>query len=191
MRVLDQLGDLPADAAFDVAVIGAGGAGLATALFAALNGQRVLLVERTAQVGGSTALSAGTAWVPGTHHSKQVNPSDTVAEATRYLDNAVGEHAPRALREAFLAHGAEAVARLERETEVRLRPYAKHPDYISDLGGSTLSGRALEPLPFDGRRLGPLFTRLRPPIPEFTVLGGMMVWRASGHYPRDLTFWTG
>ena len=43
---------------------------------------------------------------------------------------------------------------IETHSEVKYRPYAKHPDYISDLGGSTLNGRALEPLPFDGRLLG-------------------------------------
>jgi hypothetical protein len=57
-----------------------------------------------------------------------------------------------------------------------------HPDYLSELEGSTLCGRALEPLPFDGRLLGPLRTLVRPPIPEFTVLGGMMVDRDDiGH----------
>jgi hypothetical protein len=60
---------------------------------------------------------------------------------------------------------------------VKLRPYPLHPDYISDLPGSTLNGRALEPAAFDGRLLGDKFDLLRPPIPEFTVLGGMMVDR--------------
>lgn len=66
---------------FDLVVIGAGGAGLSAALFGAIQGDKVLLVERTEWVGGTTAWSAGTTWVPGTHHSAQVNPSDTLAEA--------------------------------------------------------------------------------------------------------------
>jgi len=177
MNVFESLNELPADAAFDVAVIGAGAAGLSTALFAALAGQRVLIVERTGHVGGTSAWSAGTTWVPGTHHGASVNPGDTLADAARYLDNAIGERTPKALRQAFLDHGAEAVALVEQRSELRFRPYAKHPDYISDLGGSTLNGRALEPLPFDGRLLGDLFKLVRPPIPEFTVLGGMMVDR--------------
>ena len=77
--------------AFDLVVIGAGGAGLSTALFAALEGARVLIVERTGLVGGTTAWSAGTSWIPGSHHSAQVNPQDTLDEAKRYLDNAVGD----------------------------------------------------------------------------------------------------
>jgi succinate dehydrogenase/fumarate reductase flavoprotein subunit len=179
MNILESLADLPADASFDVAVIGAGGAGMAAALFAALEGARVLLVERTAYVGGTTALSAGTTWVPGTRLGASVNPGDTLAEAARYLTNAIGERTPAALRQTFLDEGAAAIDALAERTEVKFRPYAKHPDYISDLDGSTLAGRALEPQPFDGRKLGPLFDLIRPPIPEFTVLGGMMVDRTD------------
>ena len=40
-------------------------------------------------------------------------------------------------------------------------------------------GRALEQPPFDGRLLGELFRLIRPPIPEFTVRGGMMVDRTD------------
>ncbi|MBU3738261.1 MAG: FAD-dependent oxidoreductase [Rhodoferax sp.] len=183
MKVLQQgLDGLDASEPFDLLVVGAGGAGLACALLAALDGARVLLVERTGLVGGTTALSAGTTWVPGNAHSAEVNPGDTLDQARSYLDHAVGEHSPRALREAFLAHGRRAIETLEARTDVRFRPYPRHPDYLSDLPGSTLCGRALEPLPFDGRQLGALFGLLRPPIPEFTVLGGMMVDRTDiGH----------
>ncbi len=187
MQVLHSLKDLPADARYDLVVIGAGGAGMAAALFAALEGQQVLLVERTEHVGGTTAWSAGTTWVPGTHHAAKVNPGDTLADAARYLTNAIGERTPAALRQAFLDHGAAAIRQIEERSEVKFRPYAKHPDYISDLGGSTLAGRALEPVPFDGRLLGDLFKLVRPPIPEFTVLGGMMVDRTDINHLLALT----
>ena len=63
-----------------------------------------------------------------------------------------------------------------------MRAYARHPDYRSELDGAALAGRALEPLPFDGRLLGEAFKLMRPPLPEFTLLGGMMVDRTDiGH----------
>ncbi len=172
---------------FDLVVIGAGGAGLSAAVFAAMDGASVLVVERTEFVGGTTAWSAGTTWVPGTHHAAQVNPADTLLEAEKYLNHAVGEQAPAALRDAFLKNGAEAVARIEAQSSMKYRPYAKHPDYISDLPGSTLCGRALEPMPFDGRLLGDLFPLPPPPIPEFTVLGGMMVDRTDINHLLAMT----
>lgn len=177
--ISNGLSDLPGNAAFDVVVIGAGGAGMAAALFAAIDGARVLLVERSEYVGGTTAWSGGTTWVPGTRHAASVNPADNLKEAARYLANAVGNRTPAALRQAFLDNGSRAVDQIETNSEVKYRAYPRHPDYISELGGSTVNGRALEPLPFDGRLLGPLFKLIRPPIPEFTVLGGMMVDRTD------------
>lgn len=177
--LVTTLQDIQDNATYDVVVVGAGGAGMSAALFAAIDGAKVLLVESTETVGGTTAWSAGTAWVPGTHHSATVNPQDTLADAARYLTNAIGDRTPEALRQAFLDHGAAAVKCVEENSDLQYRPYPKHPDYISDLEGSTLNGRALEPLPFDGRLLGDLFKLVRPPIPEFTVLGGMMVDRTD------------
>lgn len=177
--LVTTLQDIQDNATYDVVVVGAGGAGMSAALFAAIDGAKVLLVESTETVGGTTAWSAGTTWVPGTHHSATVNPQDTLADAARYLTNAIGDRTPEALRQAFLDHGAAAVKCVEENSDLQYRPYPKHPDYISDLEGSTLNGRALEPLPFDGRLLGDLFKLVRPPIPEFTVLGGMMVDRTD------------
>ena len=162
---------------FDVVVIGAGNAGMAAALYAAIDGARVLLVERTSHVGGSSALSGGTTWVPCTHHGATVNPDDTLEAAERYLDHAVGERSSAAVRRAFLQNGPEAVRHIEDNSDVKYRAVPRHPDYISDLPGSTVAGRALEPVPFDGRLLGDLFQLVRPPISEFTVLHGMMVDR--------------
>ena len=188
MQVLKNgLDNLKDGTEFDLVVIGAGGAGLSAAVFAAIDGAKVLVVERTEYVGGTTAWSAGTTWVPGTHHAAKVNPNDTLADVTTYLNHAVGAQAPAALRDAFLKHGAGAVGKIEAQSSMKYRPYPKHPDYISDLPGSTLNGRALEPVPFDGRLLGDLFPLLRPPIPEFTVLGGMMVDRTDINHLLAMT----
>lgn len=171
---LDAIAD---GAEFDVVVLGAGGAGMSAAVYAAIAGARVLLVESTEFVGGTTAWSAATTWIPGTHLAPQVNTKDSLDDALHFLDQAVGDRAPRALRESLLAHGAEAVATIERHSHLQYRVRPFHPDYLSELEGSTLCGRALEPLPFDGRLLGPALSLVRPPIPEFTVLGGMAVDR--------------
>lgn len=187
MQILNTLSTLPESSTYDVVVIGAGGAGLSAALFAAIDGAKVLLVEHTEYVGGTTAWSAGTTWVPGTHHAATVNPTDTLADAERYLTNAIGDRTPASLRQAFLDNGPVAVKHIEANSELKYRPCAKHPDYISNLGGSTLNGRALEPLPFDGRLLGDLFKLIRPPIPEFTVLGGMMVDRTDINHLLGMT----
>jgi succinate dehydrogenase/fumarate reductase flavoprotein subunit len=165
---------------YDVVVIGAGAAGLSAALFAAIRGVKTLLVEKTAFVGGTSAFSAGSLWIPNTRHAS--GASDSAENVERYLQQIVGNRADAALRASFLKAGPEAVEILERQSEVKLRAYARHPDYRSELDGAALAGRALEPLPFDGRLLGDAFRLIRPPLPEFTLLGGMMVDRTDiGH----------
>jgi succinate dehydrogenase/fumarate reductase flavoprotein subunit len=89
----------------------------------------------------------------------------------------VPEPANAGLRAAFLARGPEAVAYLEANTEVRLQPVKAYPDYYPERLGATSGGRVLEPVAFDGTRLGAHFARLRAPLPEFTLFGGMMVNR--------------
>ena len=172
-----KLGEIADGAAYDVVVVGAGGAGMAAALFSALEGQTVLLVERTKLLGGTTAFAAATTWIPASQHAASVGAEeDTPEKAAEFLRRTVGNHSSEAMRQAFLRHGPAAIARLEAETEVRFRARPLHPDYIQEAPGATLFGRALEPLPFDGRQLGAAALALvRPPIPEFTVLGGMMV----------------
>jgi succinate dehydrogenase/fumarate reductase flavoprotein subunit len=167
---------------YDVIVIGAGGAGLAAALFAAIEGKSVLVLESTALIGGTTALSAATVWIPNSQHAPQVFDGDSFESAQRFLAAAVGNHGSPAMLDAFLHSGPDAIATLEAHTEVRFRPYATHPDYEQQYDGATERGRALEPLPFDGRTLGAALNVLRRPIPEFTIFGGMMVDRTDiGH----------
>jgi hypothetical protein len=162
---------------FDVVVVGAGGAGLSAALFAAIAGAKVLVVESTDQVGGTTAYSTGTHWIAGTHLARQVNPEDTQQAAERYLDAAVGERSPASMRRAFLDHGPQAVKTLDEHSHVKYQVSPFDPDCLSELPGATLRGRALAPLPFDGRLLKEDFALVRPPVLESMVLGGMMVDR--------------
>src|SRR6476620_7487174 len=153
---------------------------MSAALFSAIRGAKTLLVEKTEFVGGTSALSAGSVWIPNTRHAS--GASDDAAKVERYLQQIIGNRADATLRSAFLQAGPEAVEVLEDQSEVKLRAYARHPDYRSELEGAAVAGRALEPLPFDGRLLGDALRLVRPPLPEFTLLGGMMVDRTDiGH----------
>ncbi|MGC0324031.1 hypothetical protein ABIG06_004660 [Bradyrhizobium sp. USDA 326] len=168
---------MPAHETYDVIVIGAGAGGMTAATVAAAEGLRVLVIEKTAFVGGTTAWSGGMVWIPANHKTKEAGLSDSVTDAVRYLSSTVPEPANSSLRAAFLARGPEAIAWLEANTEVRLQPVKAYPDYYPERLGATPGGRVLEPAVFDGARLGNNFARLRPPLPECTLFGGMMVGR--------------
>jgi succinate dehydrogenase/fumarate reductase flavoprotein subunit len=176
---LRRLGLSEISSGYDVVVIGAGAAGMSAALFSAIRGAKTLLVEKTGFVGGTSALSAGSIWIPNTRHASALAATDSAANVEKYLQQIVGNHADAALRAAFLKAGPAAIEVLENRSEVKLRAYVRHPDYRSELEGAALAGRALEPYPFDGRLLGEVFKLVRPPLPEFTLLNGMMVDRTD------------
>ncbi len=170
---------MPAADAYDVVVLGAGAGGMTAAAVAAAQGLRVLVIEKTGFVGGTTAWSGGMVWIPVNAKMRDAGLSDSCADAEAYLASTVPEDDNAALREAFLSRGPEAIAYLEANTEVRLQPVKVYPDYYPDRAGATAGGRVLEPVVFDGARLGADFGRLRPPLPEFTLFGGMMVNRSD------------
>ena len=161
------------DQEYDLVVLGGGAAGMTAALVAALEGLKPLVVEKTHQVGGTASTSAGTIWIPGNHQSRQAGYMDTAEAARIYLDKLTGKPDGSGLRQAYLDTGPEMVEYLRTRTGVLFVPCGKHPDY-HDMEGAAVSGRALAPAMFDGRLLGRDFERVRPPIPEFMVLGGMM-----------------
>jgi len=161
----------------DLIVLGSGAGGMTAALTAAIFGLDVALVEKTQLVGGTSARSAGSVWVPNSRHSAP--GTDDPDKALLYLRCALGNRMREAMTHAYLDAGPAMIALLEDNSEVAFRPYAHHPDYLATLPGATLAGRVLEPIPFDAVVLGQHFANLRPPLPEFTLFGGMMVDRTD------------
>ena len=166
------------DAEADLVVIGAGAAGMTAALVGALEGLDVILCEKSDMVGGTTATSAGTVWIPGNRQGQLAGTPDTVAAARTYLAAMLGEHATDARLETFLKAGPIVLDYLEQKTSVQFAAPPVHPDY-KDLPGAAIGGRALGAVPFDGRKLGSDFAHVRPPRREFMVLGGMMVGKSD------------
>ena len=179
--------DTTDEAAYDVIVLGAGAGGMTAATVAAQHGLRTLLIEKSDVVGGTTAFSSGTTWIPGNPHLGEAAAQDTEA-ALQYLQTLIGKQANQPVLKAFLDSGPRMVAYMEAHTEVQFRPYAVQADYRQEIVGATMGGRALEPLPYDGRLLAHHFQHIRPPIPELTILGGMMVTRGeAGLLLRGIT----
>jgi succinate dehydrogenase/fumarate reductase flavoprotein subunit len=166
------------DVETDLLVVGAGAAGMTTALVAALEGLDVILCEKSDIVGGTTATSAGTVWIPGNRQGRLAGTPDSIETARVYLEALLGEHAADARVDAFLQAGPVMLDYLEQKTSVVFAAPPVHPDY-KNLPGAAIGGRALGAVAFDGRKLGKDFDRIRPPRREFMVLGGMMVGKAD------------
>jgi succinate dehydrogenase/fumarate reductase flavoprotein subunit len=162
----------------DLIVVGAGAGGMTAALTAALQGLKVVLCEATDQVGGTTATSAGTIWIPGNRHGVEAGCGDSIVKGRQYLDAILGGDSERGLQHAYLESAGPAIDYLERHSDVAFSTAGRHPDYL-EMPGAALSGRALTPVEFDGRLLGHDFARIRPPLADFLILGGMMASKAD------------
>jgi succinate dehydrogenase/fumarate reductase flavoprotein subunit len=165
------------DENYDLVVVGAGAAGLAAASTGAAQGHRVLLVEHSDRIGGTSAISGGMVWIPANYKMLELGIEDDDEMVRRYIGQTVSAAGHDARMAAFLRHGDAAIRYLEAHTALKLRPVRRYPDYYPDVPGATAGGRVLEPLPFDGHELGKDFALLRDPLPEFTLFGGMMISR--------------
>lgn len=163
----------------DVVIVGSGAAAMTAAITAAHAGLDVLLVEKASDLGGTSALSGGVAWIPDNPRldeiSRHSGERDSAARAMTYFESLVGRDRMRPqLMQAFFDHGREMVEFLERETLVRFDA-TTYPDYKAHLPGGMPIGRSISAAPFDGAQLGAWFPRLKRPMPELCVLGSMMV----------------
>ena len=110
-------------------VVGAGAGGLSAAVTAASLGLNVIVVEKEAVFGGTTAWSGGWLWIPR-------NPLAVVAgivedaEAPRtYLRHELGPHYDEARVEAFLEQGPRMIDFFQRETAVSFIDGNAIPDF--------------------------------------------------------------
>lgn len=161
----------------DVLVAGSGAGGFATALTARHYGLSAILAEKDVVFGGSTAFSAGVAWIPGNSHAARLGLVDSPEAALTYLQNEVGNRLHLDAARTFVDNAAAALDFFERETQVRYALMPTWADYHPNLPGAVDGGRSLLPVPFDGRELGADFDRLRAPMKTTMIFGGMMVAR--------------
>ncbi|KAF1022611.1 MAG: 3-oxosteroid 1-dehydrogenase [Paracidovorax wautersii] len=177
----------PQDLLCDVLVIGAGAGGLATAVTAATLGLDVVVIEKDAVYGGTTAWSGGWMWIPRNPLAQRAGIHEDPSAPRAYLRQEIGEHYSEAHIEAFLAQGPAMVEFFERYTAVQFIDGNAVPDFHGRTPHAALGGRSVSVQPFDARELGVEFARLRPPL-DLTTLWGMGI--ASGaelrHFLRAL-----
>lgn len=149
----------PNDGAFDIIAVGGGAAGLATALFARWQGDSVLLLEKAAELGGTTRKAAFWYWVPNNEPMKAMGTKDPREDCIRYMarlsrpeaynpsDPHLGvsawEHATYA---AIYDNASPATELLAKKGALEYRHCAAVPDYWAELPEDKApTGRVLLP----------------------------------------------
>ena len=158
----------------DVLVVGTGASGMATAITAASQGLKVLVVEKEARFGGTTARSGGWLWIPGTRLAKEQGIQEPAGAARTYLQHEATTHFDPARVDAFLEYGPKAIDFFTQKTCVQFDMPAVFPDYHAEVAGGQPGGRSMVTRPFNGRELGERIKHLAPPLPELTVFGMML-----------------
>lgn len=156
------------DTTVDFVIAGSGGGGLVAALAGHDAGLDVVVLEKQALVGGSTCMSGGIFWIPDNPLMRAEGIPDSYEDALAHFEEVVGDVGPCSSperRQAFLTAGPEMTAFLQ-DLGLRLLTCPGYSDYYSNRKGGHDVGRGLEPVPWNGKQLGPWLAKLQPGLAQ-------------------------
>jgi 3-oxosteroid 1-dehydrogenase len=168
------------DHAVDLLVIGSGAGAMVCALRAHDCGGDALLIEKSSQYGGSSAMSGGCLWVPNNHLMSDVGIDDTPDDALAYLKETTGGSVSEARLRAYVETAPKMAKYLCERTQVDLVAMLEYPDYYPAASGYCAGGRALEAKNFDARKLGDEFLRMREAAIQTLIMRRIFLTIAEG-----------
>ncbi|TAM33546.1 MAG: FAD-dependent oxidoreductase [Rhodanobacter sp.] len=165
----------------DLVVVGSGAGGLLAAIRATDAGMSVLLVEKAAQLGGTSALSGGGIWIPCNHDQARAGVEDTLEDAFRYVRTCARGLSSDDRILAYL-ESAPAMARYLDKIGVRYRCMPLYADYYPNIPGARPGGRTMDPVSFNAAKLGlEALEHMRPTNPGQLILGRMNIDAFAAH----------
>lgn len=142
------------DVEIDWLVAGAGAGGMTGAVVAHELGGSVLVVEKEAVYGGTTAKSGGVAWIPGNHRLAEFGIEDSPADGYRYLKGLIGDSVPDARLRAYAEQAPAMLRFMMAHSHVHYTPLPAYMDYYEEVAGYRSGGRSMDPAPIHVRSLG-------------------------------------
>ena len=169
---------------FDVIVLGSGIAGLAAALAAREHGLRPILIEKSSQIGGTTADSYGLIWVGGNHLMRRAGETDRREDIIRYMTFLGGGELSEERMTALVDRSPDAIAFYE-SCGIPFRLIGGIVDhYFGVAAGARGPGRTLEADLISGFGLGAWREKVRTPkdAPYFVTAAEQYAWGGINRY---------
>lgn len=155
----------------DLLIVGSGAAGLSAAVTAAALGLDVVVIEKEAELGGTSAWSGGWLWVPRNPLAIAAGIVEDIEAPRAYLKAELGDGYDDVLVTRFLEEAPRMVAFMQRETALAFVDGNLMPDFHDTSPGAGFGGRSVCAALFDGRELGPRLRDLKPPLDEISPFG--------------------
>ena len=160
---------------FDVIVVGTGAGALLAAIRAHDEGLKPLVIEKTALVGGTSAISGGGIWIPDNYDMPKAGLRDSVDVAFGYVKRCAKGLATDDRVLAYV-ESARHMARYLAEIGVPYRCIPLYSDYYPHIEGAMPGGRTMDPLEFNAAKLGlEGLALLRPTNPGQLIFGRMNI----------------
>ena len=159
------------DCEVDVLVVGSGAGAMTAALRAHDRGGRTLLIEKTGQYGGASAMGSCLLWIPNNHLMTGVGIDDTPEEAWEYLKGTTAGAVSDDRLRAYLDNAPGVLQWLSNRARAEFVAQPAYPDYYPRVAGSKPGGRSVEPAHFDARKLGDDFLLMREQNLQMQVMG--------------------
>lgn len=168
------------DKEVDILIVGSGAGALLAAVLAATRRANVLVIEKCAEYGGTSATSGGGIWIPNSHLAAAAGQQDSPEEAFQYIRALSAANVPDENIRAYVRSAPQMLRWLESQTAIRYQslPY---PDYHAELPGGKVGFRTHLPLEMDGRSLGSDVLTLRAASPA-AALFSRINWKFSESY---------
>jgi 3-oxosteroid 1-dehydrogenase len=178
MRVIEE---------FDVAVLGSGISGLATAVAARRLGLKTVVLEKAELVGGGTCYSAGLIWVGCNHIARKQGIADSPESVQDYLRFLGGGQEHPEQMDAFMQEAPAALEFFER-CGIPFRLVERMADHYSGVApGAAPHGRMLEAELVSGDVLGAWKERVvRPRNSQYCVTAEELVAARARKWDHDL-----